>query len=314
MGNKLMVAKSFQSAERIGEPFEKNGKLYQKVREKCDRCNGRGDYWWGAMINGRPQFSGTCYACNGMKYFTKEVRLYTEEEYNKMEATKEKARQKKAEEQKKKMEEEFASNRVKWLEENGFNEDEITYVYAGADSYQIKDELKEAGFRFSANLKWHKATRDEKYADNLIEVKLGDLAQWSAWGKASYNSDAQKIVEEKIAAVQPESTSTWIGEVGDKLKDIKVKLTRKYNFNGKYGVTTVYNFVTEDGNNLTWFSSTYQPYDIGEWVKIKYTTIKDHSEYKGVKSTIITRTKLVNINPAVEVYDEYNWENEILNG
>ena len=110
------------------------------------------------------------------------------------------------------------------------------------------------------------------------------------------------------------STSTWIGEVGDKLKDIKVKLTRKYNFNGKYGVTTVYNFVTEDGNNLTWFSSTYQPYDIGEWVKIKYTTIKDHSEYKGVKSTIITRTKLVNINPAVEVYDEYNWENEILNG
>jgi hypothetical protein len=165
---------------------------------------------------------------------------------------------------------------------------------------QIKNELKDAGFYFSANLKWHKATKDEKYADRLIEVKLGDIAEWSAWGKASFNRDAQKIVEEKIAAVQPKPTSEWIGEVGSKLKDIKVQLTRKYSFDGRYGVTTVYNFVTEEGNQLTWFSSTYQPYEVNTWVKMKYATIKDHSEYKGVKSTIITRAKLADLAPAQE--------------
>lgn len=292
MENKLMTAKSYSGAEKIGEPFEKNGKLYTKIKEKCDRCNGRGDYWWGAMINGRPQFSGTCYQCNGARYFVKEVRLYTEEEYNKIEAAKERAHQKKAEEQKKKMEEEFAGNKAKWLEENGFNKDEVTYVYAGADSYQIKDELKEAGFRFSANLKWHKATRDEKYVDNLIAVKLDEVCTMTAWGKGSYNSDAQKIVEEKIAAVQPESTSTWIGEVGDKLKGIKAKLTRKYSFDSRYGITTVYNFEDEEGNVLVWFSSTYQEIEPGEWCTIKYCTIKDHSEYKDVKQTVITRAKL----------------------
>lgn len=312
MENKLMVAKSYRGAERVGEPFEKNGKLYQKIKEKCDRCSGHGIIV-ARVENGQPipipVDGGICYSCWGKGYFIKEVRLYTEQEYERMEAANERARQKKAEEREAKMKAEFAGNRIKWLDENGFNADEVTYIYAGADSYQIKDELKDAGFRFSSTLKWHKATRDEKYADNLIEVKFDEVCTMSAWGKGSYNVGAQKIVEEKIAAAQPKSTSEWIGEVGDKLKDIKVQLTRKYSFDSKYGITTVYNFVTEDGNNLTWFSSTYQPYDIGEWVKIKYTTIKDHSEYKGIKSTVITRTKLVNINPAVEVYDEYNWEN-----
>ncbi len=286
-----MTAKSFANAEII-KKYEKNGKMYATIKEKCDRCNGRGDYWWGAMINGRPQFSGTCYACNGARYFTKEVRLYTEEEYNKMEATKEKARQKKAEEQEAKMKVEFAGNRVKWLEENGFNADEVTYVYAGADSYQIKDELKEAGFRFSGTLKWHKATRDEKYADNLIEVKLSDLAQWSAWGKASFNPDAQKIVEEKIAAVQPESTSEWIGEVGDKVKDIKVQLIRKYSMDGRYGLTTLYSFQDESGNILNWWTTSYKEIEVGQWTTIKTATIKKLDEYKGVKQTVLTRARL----------------------
>lgn len=296
---KLMTAKSYSGAERIGEPFEKNGKLYQKIREKCDRCNGRGDYWWGAMINGRPQFSGTCYACNGMKYFTKEVRLYTEEEYNKMEATKEKARQKKAEEQKKKMEAEFEANRIKWLAENGWSQDGVTYIVTG-DSYSIKDELKQAGFRYDGTLRWHKAEFDEKYADRFIKVNLDEVCTISAWGKGSYNSDAQKIIEEKIAAAQPKSTSEWIGEVGDKLKDIKVQLTRKYNFETRYGMSTVYNFVTENEDVLVWFSSTFQEVEPGEWCTIKYCTIKDHSEYRNVKSTIITRAKLTNLAPAQE--------------
>ena len=295
MENKLMVAKSYQSAERIGKPFEKNGKLYQKVKEKCDRCSGHGIII-ARVENGQPipipVDGGVCYSCWGKGYFIKEVRLYTEQEYKRMEAANERVRQKKEAERKAKMEAEFEDNRIKWLAENGFNADEVTYIYAGADSYQIKDELKDAGFRFSANLKWHKATRDEKYADNLIEVKLSDLAQWSAWGKASFNSDAQKIVEEKIAAVQPESTSEWIGEVGEKIKDLKVQLTRKYSFETRYGYSTAYTFQDEKGNVLVWFSSTVQEVEPGDWCKIKYCTVKKHDEYKGVQQTIITRAKL----------------------
>lgn len=296
MENKLMVAKSFQSAERIGEPFEKNGKPYTKIKEKCDRCSGHGIIV-SRVENGQlipiPVDNGICYGCGGRGYYIKEVRLYTEKELESMERANERVRQKKAEEREAKMKAEFAGNRIKWLEENGFNEDEVTYIYAGTDSYQIKDELKEAGFRFSATLKWHKATRDEKYADNLIAVKLDEIAEWSAWGKATFSIEAKSIVEKKIAEVQPESTSEWIGEVGDKLKGIKVKLIRKYSFETRYGMSTVYNFEDEEGNVLVWFSSTVQPVEPGEWCTIKYCTIKDHSEYKDVKQTVITRAKLI---------------------
>ena len=295
MENKLMVAKSYRGAERVGEPFEKNGKPYQRIKEKCDRCSGHGIIV-ARVENGQlipiPVDNGVCYACGGRGYFIKEVRLYTEKEMESMERANEKARQKKEAEREAKMKAEFAGNRIKWLEENGFNADEVTYIYAGADSYQIKDELKEAGFRFSGTLKWHKATRDEKYADNLIEVKLDDLAQWSAWGKASFNPDAQKIVEEKIAAVQPESTSEWIGEVGDKVKDIKVQLIRKYSMDGRYGLTTLYSFQDESGNILNWWTTSYKEIEVGQWTTIKTATIKKLDEYKGVKQTVLTRARL----------------------
>lgn len=295
MENKLMVAKSYANCQRVGEPFEKNGKPYIKIKEKCDRCSGHGIIV-ARVENGQlipiPVDNGVCYACGGKGYYIKEVRLYTEKELESMERANEKARQKKAEEREAKMKAEFAGNRIKWLDENGFNADEVTYIYAGADSYQIKDELKDAGFRFSANLKWHKATRDEKYADNLIEVKLGDIAQWSAWGKASFNVGAQKIVEEKIAAVQPESTSEWIGEVGDKVKDIKVQLIRKYSMDGRYGLTTLYSFQDESGNILNWWTTSYKEIEIGQWTTIKTATIKKLDEYKGVKQTVLTRARL----------------------
>lgn len=291
-----MVAKSYRGAKRVGEPFEKNGKPYQKIKEKCDRCSGLGIIV-ARVENGQPipipVDGGVCYSCWGKGYFIKEVRLYTEKEIESMERANEKARQKKEAEREAKMKAEFAGNRIKWLDENGFNADEVTYIYTGADSYQIKNELKDAGFRFSANLKWHKATRDEKYADKLIEVKLSDIAEWSAWGKASFNSDAQKIVEEKIAAVQPEPTSEWVfGEVGDKIKDIKVQLIRKYSMDGKYGLTTLYSFQDESGNIINWWTTSYKEIEVGDWTTIKSATIKKLDEYKGAKQTVVTRARL----------------------
>ena len=314
--NKYMVAKSYESAERIGKPFEKNGKLYTKIKEKCPRCGGLGIIV-ARVENGQPipipVDQGICYQCSGNKYIYNEVRLYTQQEYERMETANEKARSRRLAEQERKMKEEYQANFEKSLKENGWSKDKITYV-VGGDSFSIKEELKQAGYRYDPVLRWHKPEFDEKYTDRLVKIELDDVCDVSAWGKITYHSNAQKFVEEKIAAVQPKSTSEWIGEVGEKLKDIKVQLIRKYSFDSRYGTTTVYTFQTEEGNQLTWFSSTYQPYDIGEWMKIKYTTIKDHNEYKGVKSTVITRTKLVNIEPAYEVEDGYNWENESLNG
>jgi hypothetical protein len=313
MENKLMTAKSYSNCERIGEPFEKNGKLYQKVKEKCDRCNGRGEYWWGAMINGRPQFSGTCYACNGARYFIKEVRLYTEEEYNKMESAKEKTRQKKEAEREAKMKAEYAQKKEEWIQKNGFNAEGVTFVITG-DSYSIKNELKENGWHFDPVRRWYK-NDPTGYEDRCVSFTLDELIDFSAWGTGTYKTEAKSIVDNKLAAAEPKIETSFYGEVGGKVKDIYVELIRKFSFDGRYGVTNVYNMLDKEGHLFVWFTSTIQPFEIHDHLVISSATIKDHKEYKDDKQTVITRARLKTLDEAgMSEVDYFDWTNETLNG
>lgn len=45
--------------------IDRNGSKHYEGYVKCDRCGGDGVYKWGAMINGRPQYAGTCFKCGG---------------------------------------------------------------------------------------------------------------------------------------------------------------------------------------------------------------------------------------------------------
>jgi ribosomal protein S27AE len=122
---------------------EKN-KLVTKVKDTCPRCSGVGIIV-ARVENGKmipiPVDGGICYLCEGRKYIEKTVRLYTDEEFEQMEKAKAKAAEKRAAAQEKKMKEEFAENHVKWLDKNGFNENEETFIYFPDDSYSVKNEL-----------------------------------------------------------------------------------------------------------------------------------------------------------------------------
>lgn len=288
-----MTAKSYTNCQRIGEPFEKNGKPYIKIKKKCDRCSGHGIIV-ARVENGQPipipVDGGICYACWGKGYFIKEVRLYTEQEFERMEAANDRARQKKAEEREKKMKAEFEEKRLAWLEKNNFSTDGYTYIITG-DSYSIKDELKAGGWHFDPVIKWHKAD-PAGYEDRVIKINVEDCFEGSAWGDYHYKIGSKDYIDNLIAATQPQVESNWIGEVGDKITDIKVQLVRKYIMDGKYGVTTLYGFQDENGNIINWWSSTFQEVELNDWVMITRATIKKLDEYKGTKQTVITRTKL----------------------
>lgn len=45
--------------------IDKNGSKHYEGMIQCDRCYGSGIYYWGAIINGVPQYAGTCYKCEG---------------------------------------------------------------------------------------------------------------------------------------------------------------------------------------------------------------------------------------------------------
>ena len=134
----MRVAKSYVGYEYDEtKAYEKNGKMYVSARCKCDRCT-KGVYVT-RVENGQliphPAFGGVCLKCGGSGFITKEVRLYTDKEFERMEKASAKAAERREAAREQKMKAEYANKRAKWLEENGFNENLTTFVYFPANSF-----------------------------------------------------------------------------------------------------------------------------------------------------------------------------------
>ena len=182
-----------------------------------------------------------------------------------------------------------------WLKQQGFNENRMTYIYFPADSYDVKDELKEAGFRFNKPLLWHAPEIPEGYEDKVVELWFDAVGVMSAWHEGFYGEFADKIVKERLAAARPvvENHSEWVGKIGDKING-EFKIIFLKGVQTKYGLSTLVKFEDKAGNNYTWWSSAkwVDEIDVGDLVSMM-GTIKDHSEYEGVKTTVVTRCKRV---------------------
>jgi len=286
------TAASYRDWERVGTPLVKDGKMYQKVKQVCDRCC-KGIYV-SRVENGHivphPAYGGVCLKCNGSGYITKEVRLYTEEEAAKMDAANEKARIKRETERRAKMEAEYEQKKAEWLKKNEWTPDGKTYVVMG-DSYSIKDELKECGFRYDPVLRWHKA-EPGKYSDRVVEVKLDDVIEMSAWGEGHYLTSAQEFVNNLInPKAEDETPSEWVGTIGEKYLDT-VTLVRKGWCDTRFGGSNIYTFKDAAGNEIVWFTSTRLDKEVNDTFKIR-ATVKAHNEYKGKKNTVVTRAKVI---------------------
>ena len=273
--------------------YEKNGKMYVSARCKCDRCNGSG-IAISHVCNGQPvpyvNDGGICYSCNGAGYFRKEIRLYTDKEFEQMEKASAKAAERREAAREQKMKAEYANKRAKWLEENGFNENLTTFVYFPADSFEVKDSLKDAGFKFNSSLLWHAAMIPTGYEESCIEVSFNEIGEFSAWGEGHFNPDVKRIIEGKIKKARPASKSQWIGEEKDRIVDLPVVLVSIHGFETRYGYSQVLKFLNGD-NVITWFTAVDIKFEPGDNILLS-GTIKKLDEYKGEAQTIMTRCKL----------------------
>jgi hypothetical protein len=284
------TADSYKNAEWTCEPYEVDGKMYVDIKNKCDRCV-KGVYAVGVEnghIKPHPAFGGVCLKCGGKGFVYKsKVRLYTEDEYAKVKKYQENARKRKEEKREAEMLKTANARKSEWLEKNAFDEDGNTFIIFG-DSYSIKDELKDAGWKFSSQFLWHKAD-PAGYEDRVIKLNLDEIGSWTAYGQIVFNEDAASVIKRKLDAALPPSNSQWID--GERLTKEPVTFVSKSGFDGYYGYTNIYNFETKDGNKITWFSSTVQNVAVGGNYLLS-GRIKDRKEYKGEKVTVVTRCKI----------------------
>ena len=269
--------------------IDRNGTKYYEGMVTCPRCGGQGgsDQW---------QYTGwTCYECGGTgKVFDSWVERTPEYEAKLAERRAARAR-KKAQELRERAEEINNS----FLERNGFNKDGKTWVVLG-DTYQVKDQLKEIGCKWSNIIGWHIDHDLDGY--DTLEVDVEDcfykghdeVYKWQNW-----KLDVADKIKEANKSLKPKGEH--VGQIGDKIR-ISATLTGFHYFSTQYGDTQVYTFKDIFGNTFVWktkgcleriIGNVCHHVDVGEKVEL-IGTVKDHDEYNGVKQTVLIRVKIVN--------------------
>lgn len=109
-----------------------------------------------------------------------------------------------------------------------------------------------------------------------------------AYAPVAYPKLLQAINEYHIKQKAAEKSEHY-GNVGDKV-DLQLTLVAARGFNTQFGWTNVYTFVDSEGRQFVWF--TGKDYEVSDVPMNVKGTIKEHSEYDGMKQTVLTRCKI----------------------
>jgi hypothetical protein len=114
----------------------------------------------------------------------------------------------------------------------------------------------------------------------------------AAWNKHMQILDERQKKAAEWAAKNAERIANCkhVGTVGERLRNLKLKVVRVIPREGQYGVTYITALEDQDGNQFTWFASGLE-LTAGE----SYTvtgTVKSHGDFKGIAQTVLTRCKV----------------------
>lgn len=126
------------------------------------------------------------------------------------------------------------------------------------------------------------------YLHNIRAIARSGMVSYRTMGFATsiVNSYQRSLNEKNIKPI-----SEYVGNAKEKFV-YQLILKHDFPYTGSYGTTFKYIFEDENGNVLVWNSSKSFDLVRGNKYLIK-GTIKDHSEYKGTKQTIITRCQFL---------------------
>lgn len=272
--------------ERVYIRTDKNGtKIYHDYT--CPRCGGMGgsDKW---------AYTGwTCYDCGGSGRARKPeiIKVYTPEYRAKLD---ERAR-KRAEKKQAERVAEFNANRLGIAQKYGFNSEGKIYVVIG-NTYEIREELKEAGAKYRGGINWYFLEEQDKYP--TVELTYEEcLNIYPEYGTMSWKDliEVQAVLNSKIPT--EEDPSQYVGQVGERL-DVIVTFKKRSTYEipsyAGWGTDMVgINVFRDDAGNCFIWKSTSAFFNIPEGEKVRLRgTVKEHTDYKGTKQTVLQRCKV----------------------
>ena len=179
--------------------------------------------------------------------------------------------------------------------------------YSGKTYEKIKEEMDQVGFdansEYAVNtskeaLEWIRSeTDDSDYIHNLRLAALEEYAEGRDFGllvslPVAYLRHIEKLEQykKKEEKKAEEQKSEYVGEIKDKLTVKANNFICVTTLYSQFGETYVYKWSDENGNIFIWYASN--GVSDPETVIEVTGTIKEHSEYRGVKQTVMTRCKV----------------------
>lgn len=277
----MAVAKSYEKMEIVGEPFERDGKMYVRVSGPCKRCGGTGNYSY------NPKDGTTCFRCGGHGKENMEVRWYTD----KQRAAMDRAAEKRAEAKAAKVEE----RRIKFSARNafGFDKGYVTLFKGDADVINSwAHETSPCRVRYNTLFGWFCPSWLEfsDLPDTITPIQL-------TWDSVKNPDDAEglsmvsdeevkKIIHELLGDV---NTSEYQGQIDEWLEKT-VTIIKNIPVDNRYGSSHMHIMHDENENEYVWATASK---DIAaNTTCVMRMKVKDHKEYNGVKQTIVYYCKV----------------------
>jgi hypothetical protein len=105
-------------------------------------------------------------------------------------------------------------------------------------------------------------------------------------------SSYQRAVEKEAiykAKKKLGENSVHVGQIGERLRDIPVKVLSTRDIESDYGLSVLYTFQDDDGNLYkTFYSGSSWSADVDDVLLIT-GTVKKHEDFRGTKSTMLNR-------------------------
>lgn len=272
----ITISEGQESPEERGKDMatlvriDKNGTKYWH-ETKCPKCGGRGhidcyDYY----------ADGVCFLCGGSGYHEHSWKEYTPE-YAKKLADRRVAKWRK---------EAPKHNRKLW-DSIGLAEDGSAWI--AVNKFAKAVDMKPQGARWSPKLGWFFKEEHE----GTFFMGADDLGEYNTNGWWGFKGEVEELIDEKRVALAPKSESEYVGEVGKKI-EAEVVFEKKIVFETHYTYYGETNYILKfkaNGNVLVWKTGSWQELEEGKTYKVK-GTVKEQTEYKGEKQTVLTRCKL----------------------
>ena len=197
----------------------------------------------------------------------KEVRWYTEDEYRKLYP-----------------DEPMASETRPLKEVLGFDHGFIT-IFKG-DTYAELDWFRESNARYNKIFGWYVISAEplpEDIPAGIEPIKLDWSLVSRPDGKLKEERDIRAVMD---GLMYEPSSSEYQGNVGDRL-DLQVKVISVTQKETMYGYMSTHIFEDACGNRYMW-ATTSKTWPAGNDMHIR-GTVKEHTTYKNVKTTVLTR-------------------------